>query len=201
MITVVKIRARVVTDNTGIERELPILITEHGVLDPLLDYLLWREHDRSDSWMERVVRATQLLMQYMDANRGCFADPLHLFQSFAQRLYTGTIGDDGLDPCGLYWLPSSTRTVNGLIGALAGLTDWLADKQGTRHMNPLRTADNYQRRLNYAAWFRRNQHDFLGHIEDKAVSRIIDRARRIHGHRAVVAVHDDAIAFPEQLFT
>jgi integrase len=38
-------------------------------------------------------------------------------------------------------------------------------------------------------------------MEDKAVSRIIDRARRIRGRRAVVAVHDDAIAFPEQLFT
>jgi len=201
MLTPVKVRAKVIADNSGVALELPTLITEHGVLGPLLDYQLTHEHDRSDSWMQRLVHATYLLMRYMNANAECFSDPKRLFESFGQRLYSGTIGDDGFDPSGLYWLPTSTATTNKMIGALTGLTDWLADQQGTAPMNPLRTADSFERRLNYAAWFRRNQHDFLGHIKDTSVSETVNKARSIRGRRTVVAVHDDAIAFPDPLFT
>ncbi|MCG7873100.1 MAG: site-specific integrase [Candidatus Thiodiazotropha lotti] len=198
--TTFKAKAKVFSDNTGIESELPILITERGVLEPLLDYCLVHQHDRSESWMERVVHATCLLMQYMDANQDCFDDPQKLFQSFAQRLYTGTIGNNGLDPSGLYWLPASTKTTYGLILSLTGLTDWLADRHGTKPMNPLRKADRYEQRLNYAAWFRRNQHNFLGHIKNKTVNQTVRKARHIRGRRALVTLHDDAVAFPEALF-
>jgi len=200
MITPIKAKARIVTDNTGFECEMPIIVTEHGVMNPLLDYLLSHQHDRSDSWRERVVHATYLLVQYMEANLDCFSDPKHMFVSFAQRLFSGTINDEGLDPSGLYWLPSTASTANGLIVSLTGLTDYLADNLGTLHMNPLCTASSLEQRLNYAAWFRRNHHDFLGHIKDKSVSSTIEQARHIRGRRAIVTVHDDVIAFPEKLF-
>ena len=200
MAAATKTKAKVVLDNSGVESELPVLLTEQGVLEPLLAYLLAHQHDRSDSWMERVVHATHLLMQYLEANENCFDEPLRLFQSFAQRLYAGTIGDDGLDPSGLYWLPASTRTVNGLIAALTGLTDWLVEHRGARHVNPLRQADSYEQRLNYTAWFRRNQRDFLGHIRDRTVTQMVSTARNLRGRRPTVVVHDDAIAFPERLF-
>ncbi|MDA4231640.1 site-specific integrase, partial [Escherichia coli] len=74
---------------------------------------------------------------------------------------------DGLDPSGLYWVPSSTSNVNKHIHRLTAFTDWLADKQGSAPMNPLRDATPHEQRLNYAAWYRKNQNDFLGHIEDK----------------------------------
>ncbi|MCU7872491.1 MAG: site-specific integrase [Candidatus Thiodiazotropha sp. (ex Lucinoma borealis)] len=198
--TPVKTKAKVVTDNTGFVFEMPVLVTEHGVLDPLLDYLLAHAHDRSASWSERVVHATYLLMQYMEANLDCFSDSKLLFESFAQRLYSGTINDEGLDPSSLYWLPSTTSTANGLIVSLTGLTDFLANKLCTQNMNPLRTTSTYEQRLNYAAWYRRNQHDFLGHIKDKTVSETINQARHIRGRRALVTVHDDLIGFPEKLF-
>lgn len=201
MTAAAKVNAKVAVDNSGIESELPALLTEQGVLEPLLAYLLAHQHNRSDSWMERVVHAAYLLMQYLEANKSCFDNPQYLFQSFAQRLYSGTIGDDGLDPSGLYWLPASTRTVNGLIASLTGLTDWLAEHRDAHSMNPLRKADSYERRLNYAAWFRRNQHDFLGHIQDRTVTQTVNTARNLRGRRPTVTVHDDAIAFPERLFS
>jgi hypothetical protein len=41
MVTPVKTKAIFIIDNSGISAELPILITELGVLDPLLDNLLF----------------------------------------------------------------------------------------------------------------------------------------------------------------
>ncbi|MBQ4848447.1 gamma-mobile-trio recombinase GmtY [Pseudoalteromonas sp. MMG005] len=201
MVTPVKTKAKVIVDNSGISSELPILITELGVLDPLLDYLLFHQHDRSGSWMERVVHATYLLMQYMETNQECFSAPKLLFQSFSQRLYTGTIDEYGFDPSGLYWLPSSTKTVNGLITALSGLTDFLSDKLGAINMNPLRKASPFEQRLNYAAWYRHNHHDFLGHIKDKTINETVSKARNVRGRRTLLTVHDDAIAFQETLFS
>lgn len=201
MVTAVKIRAKVVTDNTGVASEVPALVTESGVLDPLLDYLLLRHRYRSLSWMNQVVHATYLLLQYMEANQDCFRDPMQLFQSFADRIYSGTVGDDGLDPSGLYWLPASVRTGDSLIRALTGLTDWMARKLGTQQLNPLSPADSDEKRLAFAAWFRRNQHDFLGHIARQGENPLADQARHIRGRRPAIMVHGDAIAFPERLFS
>ena len=113
MVTPVKVKAQIVTDNSGAPVEIPLLITEQGVLEPLLDYLLHHHHDRSYQWMERTVHSVYLLMQYMEANRNCFTSPEVLFQSFVQKLYSGTVSEQGFDSSHLYWLPSSTHTVNG----------------------------------------------------------------------------------------
>lgn len=197
---VVDVYAKVLVDDSGFQSEIPILITEQGVLMPLLNYLLNKEMDRSQDWQRRVVSAAKLLIAYMEANQHNFSDPSSLFQSFASRLFTGTVGDDGLDPSGLYWIPASTATANRHINALKGLTDYLADHQDVDHMNPLVTASSHDQRLNYAAWYRRNQNDFLGHIRDKEVSETVGKARNVRGRRALSQAYDDAIAFPEPLF-
>lgn len=198
--TPVKLKAKVVIDNSGIASELPIIVTEHGILDSLLSYLLHHQHDRSLPWSEKAVHATYLLMQYMEANQDCFTDPKLLFESFAQRLYSGTIGDNGYDSSGLYWFPMTIKTANSYINSLTGLTDYLANNLSAQNINPLGSASSFDQRLNYAAWFRRNQHDFLGHIKQQSVNNAINEARNVRGRRAVVSVHDDAIGFPEKLF-
>ncbi|MCW7551105.1 gamma-mobile-trio recombinase GmtY [Endozoicomonas gorgoniicola] len=196
-----KTRARVVTDNTGFELELPVLVSKDGVLEPLLDYLLVNQHNRSNSWCERVVHGAYLLMQYIEANQSCFSSPKSLFESFVRHLYSGTIDNDGYDPSGLYWLPASTQTVNGLINSLTGLTDYLADNiENLKSMNPNRMASRFEERLNYAAWYRRNQEDFLGHIKDKSISSTSLRARNIMGKRLLVVSSHTATQFPENIF-
>jgi integrase len=192
--------AKVVIDNAGFQSEIPVLLTSQGVVTPVLNYLLTMHNIRSYDWQCRVVRATKLLVAYMEANEQFFTDPRTLFQNFATRLYSGTVGDDGMDPSGLYWIPASTALANKHLSSLRGLTDYLADNQDTDHMNPLMTASSHDQRLNYAAWFRRNQNDFLGHIKNKSVSDIVSNARNVRGRRKLGRIEDDAVAFPENLF-
>jgi hypothetical protein len=200
MVTPVKINAKVVVDNTGVECELPILITEEGPVEPLVDYLLLHRHNRSHPWSNRVVHATYLFIQYIDANRDFFSKPQLLFQSFSQCLYVGSISNDGIDPSGLYWLGWSTKTANYLINSLTGLLDFIADRQGIQNINPIREATPYEQSLNYAAWFRRNQHDFLGHIKNTGRMGTVNKARNIQRRRSMVNINDDSIAFSESLF-
>ena len=195
----VKVKATVVEDNTGIKSQLPVLLTEQGELSVVTDYLLKMEaNDVSASVMNQFIQVVSLLLDYMEANKGLFKDPKILFQTFAKRLYSGTIGEDGLDPSGLYWMPSSTEHVNKHIHRLTAFTDWIAKKQGTEPMNPLRDATSHEQRLNYAAWFRKNQNDFLGHIEDKSINKTIRKARTMKGRTPLTKTEDDAVAFPEK---
>ncbi|MCQ4504679.1 site-specific integrase, partial [Vibrio parahaemolyticus] len=60
----------------------------------------------------------------MEAYRGLCDDPKLLFQTFSKRLSTGTIGEDGLDPSGLYWVPRSTSNVNKHNHRLTAFTNW-----------------------------------------------------------------------------
>lgn len=198
MTTSVRVKAKVIEDDSGIKSELPIIITEQGELSPVTDYLLRLEMDgRSATTINTVVQATRLLIDYMHANQHNFSTPKKLFQTFAKRLYTGTIGDDGLDPSGLYWIPGSKSTANKFIVALTGLTDWLANEIQVESMNPLIDASTHEQRLNYAAWFRKNQYNFLGHIEDKALNTAVRKARAIKGRTKLTPTADDAVAFPE----
>ena len=197
---VVDAYAKIVVDDSGFRSEIPVLLTESGVVLPLLNYLLNKSHERSLAWQHNVVIATKMLLEYLEANQHNFTDPAMLFQSFATRLFTGTVGDDGLDPSGLYWMPASTAMANRHLSALKGLTDYLADHQGVEPLNPLVTVSNYDQRLSYAAWYRRNQNDFLGHIKDKTVDDTVQQARNVRGRRRLSKTDDDAVAFPERLF-
>jgi len=198
MTATTRVKATIQEDNTGKKSELLIILTEEGELSPLTDYLLKMEVDGcSESSVKNVVRATQMLIEYMAANTDVFIDPALLFQTFTKRMYAGTIGDDGLDPSGLYWVPPSTRTVDIYIKALTGLTDYLSDKTDTKNMNPLVEASTHRKRLNYAAWYRKNHNDFLGHIKDKSKNQTIRKARLISGRTNSTVANDDAKVFPE----
>jgi len=126
---VVSVRATVVEDNTGIKSEMPILLTEQGELGAVTDYLLKMEADgNSISMMKGFIRAVTLLLNYMEANHSLFNDPKILFQTFAKRLYTGTIGEDGLDPSGLYWVPTTRENANKHVSRLTAFTREGANK-------------------------------------------------------------------------
>lgn len=196
---IVKTLAQIKVDNSGLMLEVPVLLTTQGVFEPLLDYIVSKSHLHSLPWMNRVVFSCQLLLEYMEANRGLFSEPSKLFQSFVQRLSSGTIGKDGRDPSALYWLPRSVSNVNQLLSALNGLTDWLTLNQGNQSLNPFEQATSHQERLNYAAWFKRNQYNFLGHLKGNALPEMMKKVRKVRGKKDVLKVDGDAISFPEQL--
>src|SRR5690606_888566 len=179
----VKVIAKVVHDNSGVFTEVPVLLDENKhVIKPLLDYTLKLKRDgRSHSSLTKLIKAAQLLLEYMVSNMECFATPQSMFESFSTRLYTGTINDEGIDPSGLFWLPHSPSVARSHIYLLTQLTDWLADQQNAQPLNPLIKADNFTQRLNYAAWFRKNHNDFLGHIKDKHINSTVRKARSVQG--------------------
>lgn len=94
MVMVVKVKAKVVQDDTGAYARLPVLIDEtHEVVMPLLDYCLMLQREgRSLSTINNVIKATQLLLEYMAANSDEFNNPKTLFEVFSSRLYTKQLG-------------------------------------------------------------------------------------------------------------
>jgi integrase len=198
----VKVITKVVNDNSGVFTEIPVLLDKNKEpIMPLVEYALKLKRDgMSQSTISNNIKATQLLLEYMTANVSGFNSPQSLFENFSSRLYTGTIGEDGLDPSGLYWLPCSKQVARSHINALSKMTDWLAEKQGSISVNPLVEADSLKKRLNYAAWFRKNQHNFLGHIKDKHINSTVLYARSVQGKRPLGKQSQEAIEFPERYF-
>lgn len=199
---VVRVIAKVFQDDTGVYAELPVLV-DHSqeVIKPLLEYtLVLKREGRSQSTINNLIKSVHLMLEYLEANISSFDDPKTLFEVFASRLYTGTVDDQGYDPSGLYWLPLSQQSARLYIGALTQFTDWLANQYGVDTMNPMVEADSYIQRLNYAAWFRKNQHDFLGHIKDKYIHQTARYARNVRAKSSLSQKTTEALAFPEAYF-
>lgn len=199
----VQVRAKVITDSTGAVSEIPVLLTTDGPLEPLVDYFLWRRHDRSVAWMRKVAQAVGLLLAYSKANSAGFRTSRELFHNFVQRLYSGTIGEDGADPSGLYWLPMRGKPAATLLACLTDFSDWIAEQQGTVPLNPSRVPSGYDEMLALAAMERHRRRAFLGHTwrtPEPGSSTL--RLRSTLARRGVALTDDEAaIAFPEQHFT
>lgn len=196
-----QIRAKVIRDNTGIAMELPVIMTEYGPLHPLIDYLLLHSHSKSPAWQQKVVQAVGLLLDYMAANYSCFEDPKELFTSFVQRLYSGTIGDNGADPSGLYWLPRERNIVKQLSSQVAAFSDWLSEQKGAEPLNPWRRATTFEEMLNWAAFHQRHSRTFLGHTWDmNRASETAQKARNTQLKRNPKMERDGVKYFPEDKF-
>ena len=164
----VSVRARVYTDQTGAYTELPVLLTPLGVLEPLLDYCIYRSHDRSLSWMNQVVRSVRMFLDYLQVNRD-ERDSYRLFQNFAQRLYTGTFDrQTGLDPSGLCWPVRSVQDAAKIVSSLTDFFDWLGEMRPQATLvNPRYAGGAYDRQTDEAAYQYRRNRAFLGHTWQK----------------------------------
>jgi hypothetical protein len=196
-----KVIAKIVQDSSGVTTDIPVILTDEGVLASVADYILSLQlNGISLSTINKYIQSIILLIEFMDANKGMFDNPEEMFSVFVRRLYSGTVGEDGLDPSGLYWIPATTGTVSRHISHLTSFTDWISEKGLGKPLNTLRTATRHEERIQYAAWFRRNQNDFLGHIKDKSINATVKRARSIKGRTPLAKTEDDAIAFPTGKF-
>lgn len=60
----VKVRVKVIEDNTGIKSEIPVLLTEQGELSSVTDYILKLEAEGvSASLINSVLQAISLLLE------------------------------------------------------------------------------------------------------------------------------------------
>lgn len=161
--TYVVVTARIFTDNTGAYSEIPVILTSTGPLEPLVDYCVSR-HDRSLSWMRKLVSAVGLLLDYLEANPD---EPEHwrLFHNFAQRLYTGSFDlETGLDPSGLCWQPLPHNTAGYVVVQISEFFEWLGKANSTAaKLNPRYQGGAYDQRIDQAAYLYRRNKAFLGH--------------------------------------
>jgi len=196
-----KVIAKIAQDSSGVTTDIPVILTDEGVLESVTEYVLSLQlNGLSLSTINKHIQSIMLLIEFMDANKGMFDNPEEMFSVFVRRLYSGTVGEDGLDPSGLFWIPATTGTVARHVSCLTNFTDWISDKGFGKSLNTFRTATRHEDRIRYAAWFRRNQNDFLGHIKDKSINTTVKRARSIKGRTPLAKTDDDAIAFPDSKF-
>lgn len=160
----VTVKAKVYTDATGVCTELPVLFTPAGVLEPLLDYFLFRRYDRSLVWMSKVTRSVRMFLEYLQTNPA-ERDTYHLFQNFAQRLYTGTFDrQTGLDPSLLCWSPRSPQDASHIITHLSDFFGWLGEmRPSAAKVNPRYAGGAFDRLTDEAAYQYRRSKAFLGH--------------------------------------
>lgn len=157
--------ARVYADSTGAYVDVPVLLTTTGPLMPLLDYCVSRQHDRSLSWMKKLVQATALFIEYLDAN---YLEQEHwrLYRNFAQKLYTGTFDTEtGLDPSYLCWPARDWKSCRSIQIQLSEFFDWLGETNTSANLlNSRYEKSIYDNRINRAAHIYRRNRAFLGHI-------------------------------------
>ncbi|WP_296219094.1 gamma-mobile-trio recombinase GmtY [Pseudomonas sp. UBA2684] len=171
----------IIGDATGMQDVLPVVVTEHGVLDQFVRYM-YLNRRKSRSWQDAATFAIQLLLEFMEANQGFFEKPRELFTSFSNALYTGTSGG-GRDPSGLYWQPRQPDDASKLIGHITRFTDWLSaiNEDTDLQLNPWRNATRHEQRLNWAAYSHRRDNAFLSHLFRRAPQTDQSRVVRSQG--------------------
>lgn len=196
----VTVKARIYADATGAYTELPALLTPAGILEPLLDYCLYRSHDRSLTWMTKLIRSVRIFLEYLHANPSD-RDTYRLFQNFAQRLYTGTFDrESGVDPSGLCWGPRSPQDALNIINQLTDFFDWLAEmRPEAAKVNPRYSGGAFDRQLDEVGYQFRRSKAFLGHTWAVNASPA-ETGHRIRAQRLPKIEKGEPPAFPEERF-
>lgn len=191
----VTVKAQVHMDSTGATIEIPVLLTPTGVLEPLLDYCLARTHTHSLAWLDKLLRAVTLFLEYGQANADQ-TDPYLLFRNFALRLYTGTIDTTtGEDPSRLSWRPRSPADVAGVLRHLTDFFTWLTEHhQSAQQPNPVATGTGHDHACIAMAYDYRRNAAMLGHTWSTTSP---DEPRAVMARRAPKIELGDPPAFPE----
>ena len=185
--------------DSGLKFELPALLTEQGLVISHLRYLAWF-NSKSASWKERSVFSLKLLIQYIHSKPG-YRKATELLKSFTVTLVAGTINYEELnDPLGLFWKSRPIRDANSILFHITHYTDFLALQDGysTSRINPFRKATSYEERLNWCAYYHKQQNVFLNHLTryDEAKSQA-NKVRMI-GHFPDSKIDNEkATRFPE----
>ena len=205
MLASITCKSVITVDNTGSQIELPVIITDDGILDSYLRYLK-KHSNKSQTWINASAHAIRLLLDYIDANDGCFEHAREMFKSFADCLYTGTIDEEGHDPSNLRWKPRSVVNADRIVYYITEYSDHLADILDNNHLqlNPFRKATKLEEKLNWAARSHRLNNSFLSHLSSRSRDEESMKQSRVHRGRASYSGqrHDleQIYAFPESKF-
>jgi len=189
---------RVYTDSSGSFYEIPVLHTNEGYLDQLIDYVI-ANRTKSTTWKRKLVYAVQLLMEYMHANPQERNTEL-LFLNFASKLQTGTFDPTtGHDPSRLGWVARSPDDAQQIINRLSDFLLWLGkvnpDLAGIGRPSPLSASD---KAVAACAQLYRRKFSLLGHLW-KPPAESTDAIKRSYIKRGP-KVQGEPPAFPDDRF-
>lgn len=198
----VRLNAKVYRNKTGVYTEIPVLLTECGVIDSFVEFFLDHSHIRSRSWMEKHITAIKLFLNFLEVNFQTLNTPKELFKVFVQQLYTGSIGLDGFDPSKLYWKPRKITTANSLINSLTDYFDWISENKNLESINPSIPSSSYEEKLFWGAWHHKHNRSFLAHTWDKNAAQTLSEKTRFSQKARNISSHLDPVKFfPDQYFT
>ena len=193
------IQAGVVRDSHGVECSIPVILTDQGPLLPLVDYMLWSINSKSHSWRGKLAQGVSLLIQYLAANKDLFFTPHEAFSGFVNRLANGTVGEDGLDPSGLYWGAKASHHANQIISYLNDFSDWVADNYGASNINPWRHATEFEQMRAWSQWARRKDRSFLAHTMSRGKTAVAVKRARATGMLPTPVIDREPVKnFPEE---
>lgn len=198
---VTKCRARVVRDNSGVATEIPTLVADSGPLETVTKYVLHMHlRGNANSTIEQHIASIAKFIEYIDANSDISHAPSEVFSSFVERLSSGTIDENGNDPSGLYWNTTPASTVSKTISHITDFTDYIFFLTGNNPVNPQITASSYDKKIQYAAYVRKKEGDFLAHTKTFSSNATARQTRLIRGKVQRSNPEQEAKRFPEKLF-
>jgi site-specific recombinase XerD len=194
-----KINTLYKNDKTGRELKLPGLLTQDGLLISHLRYLA--DHKQGASWRERSVYAMRQLILFINANVGRYEKNTELLEAFAKALEYGTIDlSSSTDPLGLYWTSRKAADAKNLLYLITMYTDWLSKQEGhdLALANPFRTATKTEERLNWCAYYQKEENVFLRHLHsDEIAANRHKLVRKIRTHDVPTSNRRSSKRFPE----
>lgn len=182
--------------------ELPAILTEQGILISHLRYLAWFNR-KSQSWKERSIYSLRLLLEYLNSVSAETATSItqHL-KGFSENIIAGTINLKTLDdPSGLFWRSRSTRDANSILFHITHYTDFLAlqDDYQSERANPFRVATRHEERLNWCAYYHKQQNVFLNHLSDQTSAKAEASRVRLVGNFVEQKIDNQKVTrFPEE---
>lgn len=189
-------------DNTNRFLYMKSIVVESGVLLQHLQYLkeMTLTKSRSASWRRQSIQAIRLLIDYTAANHSVFENPKEMFKAFRDRMYNGTVAEDGTDDTNLRWSSKSDSSGNRIINHITDYSDWLYKESGgdSALLNPKRDATKTERMLNLAAFNHKNNNAFLGHtVSEDVKEQYVNEAREVGLNKTTQPDYDPSKAFSE----
>lgn len=191
-------KAKVYIDTSGVAYEIPVILTESGPIESLIDYFTDNWDRRSTEWMKKVSSAVRLFIEYMHANPSQ-NDPRQLFTNFRLRLFSGTIDyQTGDDPSNLWWKSRSPQEARRMIINLSDYFNWRSDKESNfKNPNSNWIGSKFDQNIAKAAYEYRRNKAFLGHTWS-VHEQIRNNNAKSKTLRKPTTESDEPISFPEE---
>ncbi|KFC73036.1 Site-specific recombinase XerD [Massilia sp. LC238] len=198
MFSSVSVSRQVYNDSSGSFYEVPVLHTETGYFDSLLDYCL-EKRGKSTVWMRKLVHSVQLLLEYVYVNPH-EQNNEQLFKNFASKLQTGTFNPQtGHDPSRLGWRPRTPYDVQQIITRLSDFLDWLSQRDSSVIVaNPRVRMSATDKAIRGCAETYRRRYTLLGHIWKPPTD--TEQTTRAVGGSSGPRVTGEPPAFPDERF-